>query len=167
MLISVLMSNHLYVESKSSFFCFRMNANKPKKKRIKKKNEDGEDIGYFKPSDVQKVQILNKLKLENHYLWGKFQGDMNKEIIDREQKFREVLDFIKGLGIPNCITTKKQLLKVWASWKYQFNKKELLDKKSGAAPVTWTECDDIIRDIIGGNIQHRKKIKVCFSKIDT
>ena len=141
--------------------CFRMSANKPKKKRERKKNDDGEDIGYFEPSDVQKVQILNRLKLDNHYLWGKFQGDMTKEMVSREQKWIEVVNFVKSLGIPNCIKDKKGLLRVWASWKYQFNKKELLDKKSGAAPVKWTECDEIIRDIIGGNIQHRKTIKVC------
>ena len=81
-------------------------------------------------------------------------------MVTREQKWIEVVDFVKGLGIPNCVKDKKQLDKVWRSWKYQFNKKELLDKKSGAAPVKWTECDEIIRDIIGGNIQHRKTIKV-------
>ena len=139
-----------------------MSQQKPKKKREKKKNQDGEVIGYFKPSDVQKVQILSKLRLENHHLWGKFQGEMTKEIHDREQKWIEVVDFVKGLGIPNCIKDKKELLKVWASWKYQFNKKELLDKKSGAPPVKWTECDQIIREIVNGNIQHRKNIKVCF-----
>ena len=139
-----------------------MSATKPKKKREKKKKseDDDENIGYFKPSEVQKVQILNKLKLENHYLWGKFQGDMTKEIMNREQKWIEVVDFVKNLGIPNCIQNKKGLLKVWASWKYQFNKKEVQDKTSGAPPVKWTECDELIRDIIGGNIQHRKKIKV-------
>ena len=141
--------------------CFRMSSNKPKKKRERKKNDDGEDIGYFKPSDVQKVQILNKFKLENLYLWGKFPGDLTRQMVTREQKWIEVVDYVKGLGIPNCIKDKKQLNKVWRSWKYQFNKKELLDKKSGAAPVKWTECDEIIRDIIGGNIQHRKRIKVC------
>ena len=105
--------------------------------------------------------VLNRLKLDNHYLWGKFQGDMTKEMVSREQKWIEVVNFVKSLGIPNCIKDKKGLLKVWASWKYQFNKKEVQDKTSGAPPVKWTECDELIRDIIGGNIQHRKKIKVC------
>ena len=66
-----------------------MSANKPKKKRERKKNEDGSDIGYFKPSDVQKVQILNKFKLENLYLWGKFPGDLTREMVTREQKWIE------------------------------------------------------------------------------
>ena len=128
-------------------------------KQTKKKKKDGDKVtlAYFRPTMLQKVQILNKFKLWNCFLFGTHDSD---GFTEREQRWKQMLTFVQGLGIPNCVKTPKALRKVFADWKYAYNLKVRREKATGSTPVTWNEAELIIREIVAGNRYHQEVVKV-------
>ena len=129
-----------------------------KTKKKTKKKEGEATLAYFKPNMVQRVKILNRLKLWNTFLWGQFFDGV--DWVEREKRWEATLEFVKSLGIPNCVSDTKALKKVWVGWKYAFNRKQREEKQSGGKPVVWNEADEIIRDILSSNKAHQVEVKV-------
>ena len=129
-------------------------------KKGRKKTEDGGQVAlaYFRPTLLQKVQILNRLRLWNGFLWGKFVSEV--EWVEREQRWQQTLEYVQSLGIPNCPDSPGQLQKVWRHWKSDYKKKENKEKATGSAPVVWNEAEQIIREILAGNRAHQSYVKV-------
>ena len=113
---------------------------------------------------LQKVQILNRFRLWNCFLWGKLaEGSLTDGFVEREKRQNAMVEFVKGLGIPNPPTNWKHLTRIWAHWKSDYNKKVNQEKATGSKPVKWTEADGIIREIMAGNRHHVELVQVRFS----
>ena len=115
---------------------------------------------------LQKVQILNRIRLWNCFLWGSLpEGCLTDGLVERDHRQTAMVEFVKGLGIPNSPTDWKHLNRIWTNWKYDYNKKINLEKATGSKPVKWTEADGIIREIMAGNRHHVELVQVRFLKI--
>ena len=128
-------------------------------KHKKKSKSSKKTPKNFRPDTEVRIEILKKLKMWNQTLWGKFPKGVT--FADRAKKWQEIVDFVKSISATPEGFDKKILVRSWCRWKSEFIKKMTARKQTGKKPgKAFNDEENLLYDILGGNISHQTKIKV-------